>query len=310
VLDSRAFGGQAGASARIENYLGFPTGISGGALAGRAFNQAQKFGATMGIPAEVRQLKCGLACDGRAKLGTMKAFGKVARRTFELELDEGERLRASAIVIASGARYRRLSVGNLLDFEGRGVYYWASPIEAKLCARREVVLVGGGNSAGQAAVYLASQAAFVHVLVRGPGLEDSMSRYLIDRIKALPNVELHTQTELVELQGSRDEGLRSVVWRDRRNGQTEEHAIHHVFLFIGADPNAEWVKDCDVATDAKGFIVTGSDTQRALPLETNQRGIFAIGDVRAGSVKRVAAAVGEGAAVVAQIHSWLAEDRA
>jgi thioredoxin reductase (NADPH) len=137
-----------------------------------------------------------------------------------------------------------------------------------------------------------------------------MSRYLIDRIKALPNVELHTQTELVELKGSRDEGLRSVVWRDRRNGQTEEHAIHHVFLFIGADPNAEWVKDCDVATDAKGFIVTGSDTQRALPLETNQRGIFAIGDVRAGSVKRVAAAVGEGAAVVAQIHSWLAEDRA
>ena len=310
VLDSRAFGGQAGASARIENYLGFPTGISGAALAGRAFNQAQKFGATMGIPAEVRQLECGLTCAAQAKLGTMKSFGKVAPRTFELHLDEDERVRAAAIVIASGARYRRLSVGNLLDFEGRGVYYWASPLEAKLCARREVVLVGGGNSAGQAAVYLAGQAAFVHILVRGPNLEDSMSRYLIDRIKALPNVELHTQTELIELKGSRDEGLRSVVWRDRRNGQTEEHAIHHVFLFIGADPNAEWVKECDVATDAKGFILTGADTQRMLPLETNQRGIFAIGDVRAGSVKRVAAAVGEGAAVVAQLHSYLSEDRA
>jgi thioredoxin reductase (NADPH) len=310
VLDSRAFGGQAGASARIENYLGFPTGISGGALAGRAFNQAQKFGATMGIPAEVRRLECGLACNAQAKLGTMKAFGKVAPRSFELHLDDDERLRASSIVIASGARYRRLSVGNLLDFEGRGVYYWASPLEAKLCARREVVLVGGGNSAGQAAVYLASQAAFVHVLVRGPSLADSMSRYLIDRIEALPNVELHTGTELIELKGSREEGLRSVVWRDRSSGQTEEHAIHHVFLFIGADPNAEWVKQCDVATDAKGFILTGTDTQRTLPLETNQRGIFAIGDVRAGSVKRVAAAVGEGAAVVAQIHSYLAEDHA
>jgi thioredoxin reductase (NADPH) len=310
VLDSRAYGGQAGASARIENYLGFPTGVSGGALAGRAFTQAQKFGATMGIPAEVRHLACGLACHGQAKLGTLEAFGKSAPRTFELQLDDDERVRASAIVIASGARYRRPTVDNLADFESHGVYYWASPLEAKLCARRQVVLVGGGNSAGQAAVYLAGHAAFVHILVRGPNLADSMSRYLIDRIEALSNVELHTQTELIELKGTREEGLQSVVWRDRRNGATEEHAIRHVFLFIGADPNAEWVHECKVATDAKGFILTGADTDRRLPLETNQRGIFAIGDVRAGSVKRVAAAVGEGAAVVAQIHSYLAADRA
>jgi thioredoxin reductase (NADPH) len=310
VLDSRAFGGQAGASARIENYLGFPTGVSGAALAGRAFNQAQKFGATFGIPLEARTLKCGLTCGGLAKLETMKGFGTRTPRSFELHLDEGERLRASAIVIASGARYRRLSVGNLSDFEGHGVYYWASPLEANLCARREVVLVGGGNSAGQAAVYLASKAAFVHMLVRGPNLHDSMSKYLIDRIQALPNVELHTQTDLLELKGTRETGLQSVVWRDRRNGQTEEHAIRHVFLFIGADPNTDWVKECDVATDGKGFILTGGDLQRALPLETNQPGIFAIGDVRAGSVKRVAAAVGEGAAVVAQLHSYLARESA
>jgi thioredoxin reductase (NADPH) len=310
VLDTRAFGGQAGASARIENYLGFPTGISGGALAGRAFNQAQKFGATMGIPAEVRRLQCGLPCKSQAKLATLKGFGTRTPRSFELELDEGERVRASAVVIASGARYRRLSVGNLSEFEGNGVYYWASPLEAKLCARREVVLVGGGNSAGQAAVYLASQAAFVHVLVRGPSLADSMSRYLIDRIEALPNVELHAQTELIELKGSQETGLRGVVWRDRRTGQTEEHAIRHVFLFMGADPNAAWVKECNVATDAKGFILTGADTSRSLPLETNQSGIFAIGDVRAGSVKRVAAAVGEGAQVVAALHGFLAEGTA
>jgi thioredoxin reductase (NADPH) len=310
VLDARAFGGQAGASARIENYLGFPTGISGMALTGRAFNQAQKFGATMGIPAEVRTLKCGLVCSGQAKLETMKGFGTRTPRSFELHLDDGERVRASAIVIASGARYRRLSVGNLSDFEGHGVYYWASPLEAKLCERREVVLVGGGNSAGQAAVYLASKAAFVHMLVRSPNLNDSMSKYLIDRLEALPNVELHTHTELIELKGTRETGLQGVVWRDRRNGQTEAHAIRHVFLFIGADPNTDWVKECDVAMDPKGFILTGGDLQRALPLETNQPGIFAIGDVRAGSVKRVAAAVGEGAAVVAQLHSYLARESA
>ena len=309
VLDTRAFGGQAGASARIENYLGFPTGISGAALAGRAFSQAQKFGATLAIPAEVKLLKCGLVCKAQAKLGTMHAFGKITPRSFELTLDEDERVRASAVVIASGARYRRLKADNLADFEGHGVYYWASPIEARLCAKRQVVLVGGGNSAGQAAVYLASQAAFVHILVRAPNLEASMSRYLIDRIKALPNAELHVQTELTELKGSREQGLQSVVWKDRRSGASEEHSIQHVFLFIGADPNAEWVKDCEIATDAKGFILTGADKARFLPLETNQQGVFAIGDVRAGSVKRVAAAVGEGAAVVAQIHSYLAQDR-
>ncbi len=322
VLDSRSFGGQAGASARIENYLGFPTGISGMALAGRAFNQAQKFGAVMAIPAEVKRLACGLSCAGKAKLSTAHAFGMTARRTFELTLDDDQRVRASAIVIASGARYRRPPIPNLAAFEGRGVYYWASPIEARLCAKREVALVGGGNSAGQAAVFLAGYAALVHILVRGPNLSDSMSRYLIDRIKALPNVELHTGTELTNLEGNETEGLQGVAWRDRKTGVTEEHAIRHVFLFTGADPNADWVHECSIATDSRGFVLTGGNVVQAAPLsdvsdgparlpqllETNQRGVFAIGDVRAGSIKRVASAVGEGAAVVAQIHGFLAAE--
>ena len=302
VLDSRAFGGQAGASARIENYLGFPTGISGLALAGRAFNQALKFGAEIAIPLEVAKLDCGGA-DGKS-CGSLK-----------LELTNGNVVRARTVVVASGARYRRPPIANLAEFEGAGVSYWASPVEAKLCAGEEVALVGGGNSAGQAVVYLAPKVKYLHLVVRGAGLEASMSQYLIDRIKALPNVELHTNTEIVGLEGDGASGLTGAVFRCRRTGETHACALRHLFLFIGADPNAGWLEDC-VQVDDKGFVVTGTELangagaarRQALPLETSWPGVFAIGDVRAGSTKRVAAAVGEGAAVVAQIHSVLAAE--
>jgi thioredoxin reductase (NADPH) len=309
VLDARAFGGQAGASARIENYLGFPTGISGEALAGRAYAQAQKFGAVMAIPAPVNLLK-------QAPVDTGPNAGG-----FELELDEIQPVRALTVVIASGARYRKLDLPNLSTFEGRGVYYWASPIESKLCARREVIVVGGGNSAGQATVFLASEVSRVHLLVRGRSLGEGMSQYLVDRIKALPNVEVHSQTELTQLIGTPLLGLQAVCWRDRASGKEEKAAIRHVFLFIGAEPNTEWLKDCDVSVDSTGFVRTGesatlsappraSQERRCLPLETSRHGVVAIGDVRAGSVKRVSAAVGEGAALVAQLHDYLRETRA
>ena len=297
VLDERAFGGQAGASARIENYLGFPTGISGMALAGRAFNQALKFGVEIAIPLEVARLDCG------ESNGAMR-----------LELSNGGSARARTVVVASGASYRRPDISNLPIFEGHGISYWASPVEARLCEGEEVALVGGGNSAGQAVVYLAPRVKRLHLVVRGQGLESSMSRYLIDRISALPNVELHTGTEVIGLEGDETQGLTGAVFRDR--GTREEHscALRHLFLFIGADPNASWLNGC-VAVDGKGFVVTGtkcphSNARPPLPLETSQRGVFAIGDVRAGSTKRVAAAVGEGAAVVAQIHSVLAPEPA
>ena len=301
VLDAQALGGQAGASARIENYLGFPTGISGEALVGRAYAQAQKFGAVTAIPVEVKLLKAApndTSSDGRG---------------FELELDEGLPVRAAAIVIASGARYRKLDLPNLSSFEGRGVYYWASPIESKLCARREVVVVGGGNSAGQATVFLASHVSRVHLLVRGPSLSEAMSQYLITRIGALPNVEVHTETELTQLIGEPAEGLQAVCWRHRPSGKEERRAIQHVFLFTGAVPNTDWLKRCAVRVDTKGFVQTSerataftAATERgSLPLETSMPGVFAVGDVRAGSVKRVTAAVGEGAAVVAQLHGYL-----
>jgi thioredoxin reductase (NADPH) len=298
VLDQRAFGGQAGASMRIENYLGFPTGISGMALAGRAFNQALKFGVEIAIPLEVARLDCG------------NSGGPL-----RLELDNGAVVRARTVVVASGARYRRPPIPNLSIFEGAGISYWASPVEAKLCEGEEVALIGGGNSAGQAAVYLAPKVKQLHLVVRGEGLEVSMSRYLIDRIRALPNVELHTKTEIVGLQGDQATGLTGAVFRDRTTGATHTCPLRHLFLFIGADPNASWLDDC-VAVDEKGFVVTGAAFvqgngaigRAALPLETNRPGVFAIGDVRAGSTKRVAAAVGEGAAVVAQIHSALASE--
>jgi thioredoxin reductase (NADPH) len=298
VLDQRAFGGQAGASMRIENYLGFPTGISGMALAGRAFNQALKFGVEIAIPLEVARLDCG------------NSGGPL-----RLELDNGAVVRARTVVVASGARYRRPPIPNLSIFEGAGISYWASPVEAKLCEGEEVALIGGGNSAGQAAVYLAPKVKQLHLVVRSEGLEVSMSRYLIDRIRALPNVELHTKTEIVGLEGDQATGLTGAVFRDRTTGATHTCPLRHLFLFIGADPNASWLDDC-VAVDEKGFVVTGAAFAQgngaigraSLPLETNRPGVFAIGDVRAGSTKRVAAAVGEGAAVVAQIHSALASE--
>jgi thioredoxin reductase (NADPH) len=240
VLDAQAFGGQAGASARIENYLGFPTGISGEALAGRAFAQAQKFGAVMAIPAEVRLLKAVLTGDTQRH-----------PRGFELELNEGHPVRATTIVIASGARYRKPALPNLSSFEGRGVYYWASSIELELCTRREVVVVGGGNSAGQGSVFLASDVARVHLLVRGRSLEEGMSQYLIGRIRALPNVEVHTETELTQLIGDPNEGLQAVCWRTGPTGVEERHAIQRVFLFIGAEPNTDWLRRCDVTVDDK-----------------------------------------------------------
>jgi thioredoxin reductase (NADPH) len=285
VLDCRAFGGQAGASARIENYLGFPTGISGMALMARAYNQAQKFGAEMAIPTEVVRLKCDRGA-GRTGL--------------QLVLANGESARARAVVVASGVRYRRLDVPNLGDFEAASVHYWASPLEAKLCSRQEVVLVGGGNSAGQAVVYLASHVDKVWLLVRGPSLAASMSRYLVERIAALPNVEVSFGTEISGLEG-RDGMLEAVRWT--RDGVEMRRPIRHLFLFIGADPNTDWLSKDDVALDEKGFVRTGSDRH---PLETSRAGIFAIGDVRCGSVKRVAAAVGEGAQVVAALHQSLA----
>jgi thioredoxin reductase (NADPH) len=295
VLDARAFGGQAGASARIENYFGFPTGISGQALAGRAFTQAQKFGAEMMIPVEAKALDC-RRTDG--------AFG--------IEIDGGGRLRARSVVVASGARYRRPTIENLSTFEGRGVWYWASPIEAKIVVDQEVILVGGGNSAGQAAVFLSGHAAKVRVLIRGRGLAASMSRYLIDRIAAAPNIELMPQTEIVLLDGSPDAGLERVRWRNRQTGAEQEAAVRNVFLFVGADPATGWLEGCGVNLDRSGFVMTGPQLEgghnRAVAaLESSVPGVFAVGDVRAGSVKRVGGAIGEGAQVVASLHAYLAD---
>ena len=285
VIDARAFGGQAGASARIENYFGFPTGITGQALTGRGFAQAQKFGARMLIPMETRRLECNAV-------------------PMTLHLGDGRAVTARTVVIATGARYRRPECSNLMAMEGRGVWYWASPVEAKMCAGEEVVLVGGGNSAGQAAVFLSAHASKVWMLVRGPGLAASMSKYLIDRIAATPNIELLTRTEITHLEGSHDAGVQSVTWRNA-SGEKQTHPIRHVFLFLGAEPSTDWLKDCDVAVDEKGFVTTGQNLQTSVP------GVFAIGDVRSGSVKRVGGAIGEGAAVVAQIHAFLAaKDRA
>ncbi|MGA6967071.1 MAG: FAD-dependent oxidoreductase [Xanthobacteraceae bacterium] len=300
VFDARAFGGQAGASARIENYLGFPTGISGQALTGRAYVQAQKFGAEMVIPAEVARLDCD-------------------HDPLTLELGDGVRARAEAVVIASGARYRRLDVPNLHEFEGRGVWYWASPIEARLCRREEIALVGAGNSAGQAAVFLRHYAARIWMLVRGPSLAESMSQYLIDRIEATPNIEVLTRTEVVALSGSPEGQLDRIRWRHRPSGQETEKPMRHLFLFVGAEPATSWLQGC-VALDAKGFVQTGADvrcqngrpnnpTSQPLSLQSNVAGIFAVGDVRSGSVKRVGGAIGEGAAVVAQLHSFLTTTR-
>jgi thioredoxin reductase (NADPH) len=292
VLDARAFGGQAGASARIENYFGFPTGISGQALTARAFIQAQKFGADVMIPVAVRTLDC-----------------KRANGALALELDGGEHIQARTVVVASGARYRRPALADIARFEGRGVWYWASLIEARLCSGQEVVLVGGGNSAGQGAVFLSAHVAKVRMMVRGPGLAESMSRYLIDRIAAAPNIELMTETEIVALDGPAGAGLEKVRWRDGRVGEEFEAPIRNVFLFVGADPATEWLQGCGVALDKAGFVTTGTPRANGGPhpsaLESSIPGVFAVGDVRSGSVKRVGGAIGEGAQVVAAIHNFL-----
>jgi thioredoxin reductase (NADPH) len=295
VTDARSYGGQAGASARIENYLGFPTGISGQALAGRAFSQAQKFGADIIIPTAVKSLDCART-DG----------------AFALALDGGETLRAKSVVVASGARYRRPEIENLDKFEGRGVWYWASPIEARLCAEQEIVLVGGGNSAGQAAVFLSGHARKVHMVIRGGGLGASMSRYLIERIEATPNIELVFNTEVVALEGTEGVTLERVRWRSRLSGEESSAAIRNLFLFAGADPATGWLDGCGVTLDRGGFVVTGAQSEqnqgRLVPqLETSVPGVFAVGDVRSGSVKRVGGAIGEGAQVVAALHGFLGD---
>jgi thioredoxin reductase (NADPH) len=287
VLDCRSFGGQAGASARIENYLGFPTGISGMALMGRAYSQAQKFGVEMAIPDEAVKLECGMD-------------------PFHLQLANGERIKARAAVIATGARYRRLDVPGLDAFEGGAVHYWASPLEANLCARQEVALVGGGNSAGQAVVFLAGHAGKVTLLVRKP-LAATMSAYLVERIGSLPNVEVVTGVEVSALEGE-DGTLGAVRWRDLASGAETRRPIAHLFSFIGADPNTGWLAASGLTLDERGFVLTGAaaGADRA-SLETSRRGVFAVGDVRSGSVKRVAAAVGDGARVVALLHACFAD---
>jgi thioredoxin reductase (NADPH) len=293
VLDCRAFGGQAGASARIENYLGFPTGIRGMALMGRAYTQAQKFGVEMAIPNEAIRFQNTPSDDNHHLV---------------LETDAGETVNARSVVIATGARYKRIEIENLGAFEGTTVHYWASPLEAKLCSGQEVVVVGGGNSAGQAIVYLASQVAKVWVLIRGPDLNANMSSYLVDRINGLANVEVVTDATITQLTGKGD-ALETVSWKLRGRDDKIERPIGHLFLFIGADPNTDWLAGSSIALDDKGFVLCGVDTSTSSPLETNRHGVYAIGDVRSGSVKRVAAAVGEGAQVVAALHAFLAKGR-
>jgi thioredoxin reductase (NADPH) len=303
VIDARGFGGQAGASARIENFFGFTTGITGQELAGRGFTQAQKFGAEFAMPAVVTGLSCHPA-ESTAPLA--------------LSLDDGRTVRSRAVVIASGARYRRPSIPDLQSFEGRGVSYWASPIEARVSRGSDVVLIGGGNSAGQAAVFLSGHAARVLLMVRGPSLSRTMSRYLVERIAATSNIHVQPFTEVTALTGNARGELEKVRWKNHRSGSEGEANVGHVFVFVGAEPATEWLQGCEVALDAKGFVKTGADLtlqelvqagRREVPrtLETNVPGVFAIGDVRSGSVKRVGGAIGEGATVVAQLHAYLSD---
>jgi thioredoxin reductase (NADPH) len=290
TLDCRAFGGQAGASARIENFLGFPTGISGMALMARAFAQAQKFGVEMAIPDEATRLECN--------------HGKGENQ--RLTLANGEQVYARAVVIASGARYRQLDIPNLESYEGTSIHFWASPLEGRLCGGQCVALVGGGNSAGQAAVYLAGQAAYVKMLARRP-LEATMSRYLIERIRGLPNIDVISPAQISAIEG--ENGIMHAIrWRSSDSRAETRCEVRHLFLFIGADPNTDWLAGTGVRLDPHGFIQTGADAgDDRFPLETSRRGVFAIGDVRCGSVKRVAAAAGDGAQVVAALHAYLAE---
>jgi thioredoxin reductase (NADPH) len=293
VLDAKAPGGQAGTSSKIENYFGFPTGISGQALAGRGLSQCRKFGAEVGVPIEALKIDCSNA------------------ESFHIGLDHNEHVFARAVVIATGARYRKPDLPRLEHFEGRGIYYSATFMEGGFCNNEEVILVGGGNSAGQAAVFLARFARHVHVVVRGEGLSASMSTYLIRRINAAANITLHTRTTIIELCG--ESRLEAIRWD--RQGQIEHKPVRHVFLFLGAQPNTRWLGDC-VAVDTNGFVLTGAasgDRWKAdrppHDLETSTPGIFSAGDVRSGSVKRVAAAVGEGAAAIQAVHQYLANGR-
>jgi thioredoxin reductase (NADPH) len=296
VLESNSPGGQAGASSKIENYLGFPTGISGRELAGNAYTQAQKFGAQMLIAKNAK----GLACD---------------RRPYAVMIDNGQRVPARTIVIATGAQYRKLPLENLSRFEGAGVYYGATHLEAQLCGGEEVIVVGGGNSAGQAAVFLAQTVRRVYMLVRADGLAKTMSRYLIRRIEETPTIDLRTNTEVTFLEGI--DQLERVQWRDNKTGKLETHNIGYLFSMTGAVPNSSWLEGC-VACDTAGFIKTGSDlsaddlskahwpfARAPYLLETSLPGVFAVGDVRGGNVKRVASAVGEGSIAVAFVHQVL-----
>ena len=298
VLETDSPGGQAGTSSKIENYLGFPTGISGQELAGRAFTQAQKFGAQVLIAKNAN----GLACD---------------RRPYAVQIDDGERVAARTIVIATGAQYRKLRLENLSRFEGEGVYYGATHLEAQLCGGADVIVVGGGNSAGQAAVFLAQTARRVYMLVRSDGLADKMSRYLIRRIEESPTIDLRPNSEIISLEGN--DYLERVQWRDNKTGSVETHNVSALFSMIGAVPNSNWLEGC-VACDARGFIKTGPDlseedlaharwplTREPHLLETSLPGVFAAGDVRGGNVKRVASAVGEGSIVVSFVHRVLSE---
>jgi len=296
VLETNLPGGQAGSSSRIENYLGFPTGISGQELTARAYAQAQKFGAEIMIANGAAQL----ACDGQP---------------YAVQIDEGAHVPARAVIIASGAEYRKPAIANLSQFEGAGVYYAATPVEAQLCGGEEVVIVGGGNSAGQAAAFLAQTTKRVHLLVRAAGLSDTMSRYLVRRLEDNPAIELHTRTEIVSLEGGRQ--LERVRWRDNRTQAIETHDIRHVFVMAGAVPNTAWLNRA-VALDDKGFIKTGPDLSEEelaaagwplarVPylLETSRPGVFAVGDVRGGNIKRVASAVGEGSIAISFVHQVL-----
>jgi thioredoxin reductase (NADPH) len=299
VIETTSPGGQAGSSSKIENYLGFPTGVSGQELASRATTQAQKFGARMIVARSVVRLDCG-------------------KRPYELHLEDGSKISARAIIISTGAQYNKPNLPNLPRFEGRGVYYGATYIESQLCNDEEVVVVGGGNSAGQAAVYLSQYARKVYMLVRSNGLAETMSRYLIQRITENPKIDLRCRTEIVALEGN--DHLDQVTWSDKSSGSISTHDIRHIFMMTGASPRTSWLKGC-IALDEKGFILTGRDIEEhaAGPfspwkrdrqpqmLETSLPGVFAVGDVRSGNVKRVASAVGEGAIAVHMVHKTLAE---
>ncbi|HEV8148438.1 MAG TPA: FAD-dependent oxidoreductase [Bryobacteraceae bacterium] len=291
VVESQAPGGQAGSSSKIENYLGFPTGISGQDLANRAFVQAEKFGARIGVARAARALTCD-------------------KSPYTIELEEGGSVRGRSIVVAAGAQYRKLDVPNLHDYECSGVYYGATPIECQLCANEEIAIVGGGNSAGQAAIFLSGYAKHVHLLVRGPGLDQTMSRYLISRIEATEKISLKTWTRIEALEG--DSKLERIRIRNSKTGTHEVLELQHLFLMTGAEPNTSWLNGC-VTLDSKAFIKTGMDLGQdwKLPrapylLETSLPGVFAVGDIRAGSVKRVASAVGEGSMAVQFVHKFLA----